>query len=83
MTDERETIGAEPREVVRRERAPAPPPPSSLADEAIGWARAVAFGLRDTLQSALDEGRKGAKDAQDKAWRRYDNKTKYRRKPRS
>ncbi len=81
MTDEPRVIGADPVDP-RRERAPVTPAPSSPIDEAVGWARAVAFGLRDTLNDILKEGRKGAKDAQDKAWRRYDSKTKYRRKPR-
>ncbi len=80
MSDEPEVIGVRPA-IIRRERPPASSP-STPVDEAIGWARAVVFGLRDTLRDALDEGRKGAKDAQDKAWRRYDDKTKYRRKPR-
>jgi hypothetical protein len=80
VTDqEPDVIGGEPG-IVRRQRPAAPP--ASLLDETVAWARAVGLGLRDTLRDVLDEGRKGAKEAQDQAWRRYDTKTKHRRKPR-
>lgn len=44
----------------------------------IGWARAIALGIRDTAQDMLDEGRRGAREAQEAGWERFDNKTKYR-----
>ena len=44
------------------------------------WARAIALGIRDTAHDMLDEGRKGAHDAYEEGWRRYDAKTKHRRR---
>ena len=48
----------------------------------LGWARAIALGIRDTAQDMLDEGRQGAREAYEDGWRRYDNKTRYRSKRR-
>jgi hypothetical protein len=71
----------EPLPAVRPLRAPALPAPESREERGIfGWARAVAFGIRDTAHDMLDEGRKGAHDAYQEGWRRYDAKTKHRRK---
>lgn len=63
---------------------PLPPAePTALAKPApreergiLGWARAVVFGVRDTAQDMLDEGRRGAHEAYEEGWRRYDAKTK-------
>ena len=49
----------------------------------VAWAKAIALGLRDTAKDVLDEGRKGAKQAYNEGWDRFDAKTRYRRKPRS
>ncbi len=46
----------------------------------VGWARAVALGIRDTAEDMLEEGRKGAHEAYEEGWKRYDAKTKHRRK---
>lgn len=46
----------------------------------VGWARAIALGIRDTAEDMLDEGRKGAHEAYEEGWKRYDAKTKHRRK---
>jgi hypothetical protein len=46
----------------------------------VGWAKAIAFGVRDTARDMVDEGRRGAREAYDKGWRDFDGKTKYRRK---
>ncbi|MEO6398555.1 MAG: hypothetical protein ABIP13_08815 [Tepidiformaceae bacterium] len=48
----------------------------------LGWARAVVFGVRDTATHMLDEGRRGAREAQEDGWQRFDDKTKNRRKHR-
>jgi hypothetical protein len=53
-----------------------------IVGAAYDWIRAVALGVKDTAQVMLDEGRKGAHAAESEAWRRFDAKTKYRRKPR-
>lgn len=42
----------------------------------IDWVRAVALGIRDTAHDMLDEGRKGAREAYDEYWNRYDAKAK-------
>ena len=46
----------------------------------VGWAKAIALGVRDTARDMLDEGRRGAREAYDKGWSDFDGKTKYRRK---
>lgn len=46
----------------------------------VGWARAIALGIRDTAEDMLEEGRKGAHEAFEEGWKRYDAKTKDRRK---
>ena len=46
------------------------------------WARAIAGGIKDTARQMVDEGRKGANEAYDEGWKRFDDKTRYRRKPR-
>ncbi len=50
-----------------------------VVGDAYDWLRAIALGVRDTARDMLDEGRKGAKAAETDAWRRFDDKTKYRR----
>ena len=44
----------------------------------VGWARAIVLGVRDTAEDMLDEGRKGAHEAFEDGWQRFDKKTKYR-----
>lgn len=46
----------------------------------IDWARAIALGIRDTAQDVLKEGRAGARKAYDEYWRRFEEKTKTRRR---
>lgn len=46
----------------------------------VGWARAIALGIRDTAEDMLEEGRKGAHEAYEEGWKRYDAKTRHRRK---
>jgi hypothetical protein len=63
------------------------PEPSPGAEEApehpvVAWARALWGGLADTARQALEEGRKGAQEAYDEGWRRFDDKTRYRRRQR-
>ncbi len=62
-------------------------PPESLEDRSVehenpvvGWARAVVFGVRDTAEHMLDEGRRGAREAREEGWQRFDDKTRNRRK---
>lgn len=68
-----------PREIVRRPRAAAVHRDEDPVARAEAWGRAVFDGLKDTLREALDAGRAGAHEAQDAAWRRYEDKTKHRR----
>lgn len=62
-----------------------PGPDKAERDEnpLIGWARAIALGIRDTAEDMLAEGRRGARDAYDEGWDRFDAKTKHRRRPKS
>ena len=46
----------------------------------LGWAKAIVFGIGDTAKDMLDEGRRGARQAMDEGWDRFDAKTKHRRK---
>ena len=46
----------------------------------LGWARAVVLGIGDTAKDMLEEGRRGAREAMDEGWERFDDKTKRRRK---
>ena len=46
----------------------------------IGWAKAIVFGIGDTAKDMLDEGRRGAREAMEHGWDRFDAKTKHRRK---
>lgn len=63
---------------------PAPEPVSSYSERRrkenpiVGWARAIVLGVRDTAEDMLDEGRRGAHDAYEESWQRFDKKTKYR-----
>lgn len=60
----------------------APGRPGSDSDFApLEWARALALGVRDTLQEMLDEGRRGAREAYDESWERFDAKVRKRRRP--
>jgi len=54
-------------------------PPAGEEHPVIAWTRAILGGIRDTARQALDEGRRGAQEAYDEGWRRYDDKTRYRR----
>lgn len=45
----------------------------------VGWAKAIAFGIGDTAKGMLDEGRRGAREAMEDSWDRFDQKTKHRR----
>ena len=46
----------------------------------VGWAKAIVFGIGDTAKDMLAEGRRGAKEAMEHGWDRFDAKTKHRRK---
>ncbi len=81
MTSPEPPDRAEPLPAVRPPHAPARPAAEPREEHGLfGWARAIAFGIRDTAHDMLDEGRKGAHDAYEEGWRRYDQKTKHRRK---
>lgn len=47
----------------------------------VDWARAIALGIQDTAKDVLEEGRKGAREAYDEYWERFEKKTKHRRTP--
>ena len=46
----------------------------------VGWAKAIVFGIGDTAKDMLSEGRRGAREAMEQQWDRFDAKTKHRRK---
>jgi hypothetical protein len=59
---------------------PEPEPLEAPGDNrVVGWAKALVFGIRDTAKDMLDEGRRGADEAYEQGWRRFDSKTKTRR----
>ena len=45
----------------------------------LSWAKAVWGGIQDTANDVLDAGRKGASEAYDEGWQRFDQKTRLRR----
>lgn len=45
----------------------------------VDWLRAIALGIRDTAKDVLDEGRRGAHEAQAEYWEKFDEKVKRRR----
>ncbi len=45
----------------------------------VAWAKAIVFGIGDTAREMLDEGRRGASEAYDERWERFDAKTRRRR----
>jgi hypothetical protein len=61
-----------------RRPAHASPPPAEESGLA-GWARAIWYGLGDTAHDVLAEARRGAREAQDQGWQRFDQKTRFRR----
>lgn len=65
--------------------APQEPSHEPLEGEApenplVGWAKAIVYGIGDTAKDMLAEGRRGAREAMDQGWDRFDAKTKHRRK---
>jgi|GEM_PF-1275876 len=46
----------------------------------LGWAKAIVLGIGDTAKDMLNEGRRGAREAIEEGWERFDDKTKRRRK---
>lgn len=51
-----------------------------IIESARAWGRALVFGIGDTAKDMLEAGRKGAREAMDEGWERFDAKTKHRRK---
>ncbi|MGH2632264.1 MAG: hypothetical protein ACRDG3_02535 [Tepidiformaceae bacterium] len=45
----------------------------------VSWGRAIVLGVRDTAEEMLDEGRKGAREAFDEGWDKFDARTRYRK----
>ena len=45
----------------------------------LGWAKAIVLGSGDTAKDMLAEGRRGAREAMEEGWDRFDDKTKRRR----
>jgi hypothetical protein len=41
-------------------------------------ARAILDGLKDTAHDMVEEGRRGAREANENWWRRFDDKTRFR-----
>ena len=67
-------IGAPPPEPDAEEESPETP-----LEAISGWARAIRDALKETAREAIDAGRRGAHEAYDEYWRRFDRKTKMRR----
>ena len=61
---------------------PADAPPAPSENPVLDWARAVLGGIRDTARDVLDEGRRGAREAYDEYWERFEAKTRHRRRKR-
>lgn len=55
-------------------------PVAKMAQPVVGWAKAIALGIGDTAKDMLAEGRRGARDAMNDGWERFDDKTKNRRR---
>jgi len=55
-------------------------PVARMAEPVVGWAKAIALGIGDTAKDMLHEGRRGARDAMEDGWDRFDDKTKNRRR---
>ncbi len=53
--------------------------PEPRENPILGWAKAIVFGIGDTAKEMLDEGRRGAREAMEDSWDRFDQKTKHRR----
>ncbi len=53
--------------------------PSPRAGPETDWVTAVLLGIRDTAKGMLEAGRKGAHEAYDEGWERFEAKTKRRR----
>jgi len=49
----------------------------------VSWDRAIVPGVRDTADDMLDEGRRGAREAFDEGWEKFDTKTRSRRAART
>ncbi len=56
-----------------------PPPGEREEHPLLAWARAILLGIADTARDMLEAGRRGAREAMDDGWRRFDEKTKHRR----
>jgi hypothetical protein len=53
---------------------------AAFAENVVEGLRAVALGVRDTAHDMVREGRRGARDAYAEGWRRFESKTRSRRK---
>jgi hypothetical protein len=87
VTNPENVVGGEPPEV---EIAVEPPPIPAVEAEVVqerendehavvAWTKAIFGGIKDTARQVLDEGRRGAEEAYDEGWRRFDDKTRFRR----
>ena len=70
----------DPEHNIAPEAAFEPLDPEPDENPIVGWARAIVFGIGDTAKDMLAECRRGAKEAMDHGWDRFDSKTKHRRK---
>jgi hypothetical protein len=62
--------------------SPVPEPLEKPENEIVSWVKAIAFGIRDTAEDMLEEGRRVAHEAYNSGWNRFDAKTRHRRAPR-
>ena len=58
----------------------APEPPQREEHPIVAWARAILLGIGDTARDMLEAGRQAAREGLDEGWRRFDEKTRHRRR---
>lgn len=70
----------DPEPLAPQEPAPEPLEAEPGENPLVGWAKAIVYGIGDTAKDMLAEGRRGAREAMEQGWDRFDAKTKHRRK---
>ncbi|HNM77774.1 MAG TPA: hypothetical protein PKI89_05390 [Tepidiformaceae bacterium] len=70
----------DPEPLAPQEPSPAPLEAEPGENPLVGWAKAIVYGIGDTAKDMLAEGRRGAREAMEQGWDRFDAKTKHRRK---
>ena len=58
----------------RSDIAPEPFEDEPRENPILGWAKAIVGGIGDTAKDMLDEGRRGAREAMEDGWDRFDRR---------